>query len=118
MTSKNIVGAYAKGINLHTGEVRYRLVTRERLDRAQRAAKTQAIWTTDYAAMAEKTVFHQAASRRWFPLAADVQAALTLAEELDLPTQIAFATAERKPLTIGVAAPLQLAVESEEVPND
>jgi hypothetical protein len=118
VTSKNILGAYAKGINLHTGEVRYRLVTRERLDRAQRAAKTQSIWTSDYAAMAEKTVFHQAASRRWFPLAADVQAALTLAEELDLPAQTAFATSERKPLTIGVAAPLQLAVEPDEVAND
>lgn len=118
VTPKNITGAYAKGINLHTGEVRYRLVTRERLDRAQRAAKTQSIWTSDYAAMAEKTVFHQAASRRWFPLAADVQAALTLAEELDLPAQTAFATAERKPLIIGVAAPLQLTSEPDEVAND
>jgi hypothetical protein len=118
VTSKNILGAYAKGVNLHTGEVRYRLVTRERLDRAQRAAKTQAIWTTDYAAMAEKTVFHQAASRRWFPLAADVQAALTLAEELDLPAQTAFATAERRPLTIGVAAPLRLTAPDEAVDAD
>lgn len=119
VTPKNITGAYAKGINLHTGEIRYRIVTRERLDRAQRAAKTQAIWTTDYAAMAEKTVFHQAASRRWFPLAADVQAALTLAEELDLPAQSAFATSERKPLTIGVVAPLQLTSEPDaEVSSD
>lgn len=119
VTPKNITGAYAKGINLHTGEVRYRIVTRERLDRSQRAAKTQAIWTTDYAAMAEKTVFHQAASRRWFPLAADVQAALTLAEELDLPAQTAFATSERKPLTIGVAAPLRLTSEPDaEVSSD
>lgn len=119
VTPKNITGAYAKGINLHTGEVRYRIVTRERLDRSQRAAKTQNIWTSDYAAMAEKTVFHQAASRRWFPLAADVQAALTLAEELDLPAQTAFATSERKPLTIGVAAPLRLTSEPDaEVSSD
>jgi len=80
-----VAGAYAKGINLHTGEVRYRMVPLERLERARRAAKTQAIWNSDPAEMLRKTVYHQAASKRWFPLAADVQAALTLAEELDLP---------------------------------
>jgi hypothetical protein len=80
-----IRGGYACGTNLRTGETIYRFVSLERLERARKAAKTQNIWTQDYAQMASKTVYHQAASRRWFPLAADVQAALTLAEELDLP---------------------------------
>jgi len=79
-----VAGAYAKGINLHTGEVRYRMVPLERLERARRAAKTQAIWNSDPAEMLRKTVYHQAASKRWFPLAADVQAALTLAEEVEV----------------------------------
>ena len=71
--------------NVATGQVLYRMVPLERLERARRAAKTQTIWNSDPAAMLAKTVYHQAASRRWFPLAADVQAALTMAEELDLP---------------------------------
>lgn len=80
-----VIGAYAKGVHVATGQVLYRMVPLERLERARRAAKTQTIWNSDPAAMLAKTVYHQAASRRWFPLAADVQAALTMAEELDLP---------------------------------
>ena len=86
-----VIGAYAKGVSLHSGEVRYRMVPLERLERARRAAKTQAIWNSDPAAMLAKTVFHQAASRRWFPLAADVQAALTLAEEVDVVPAVTVA---------------------------
>jgi recombinational DNA repair protein RecT len=102
-TPGTIRGAYVKGINQHTGEVRFRMVPAERLERARKAAKTQSIWTSDYAQMAAKTAMHQAAARRWFPLASDVQSALTLAQELDLPPQHALAV-ERKPVSIGIAS--------------
>lgn len=84
-TPGTLRGAYVCGRHLQTGEVRYRMVPVERIERARRAAKTQTIWQSDYAAMVAKTAMHQAASRRWFPLASDVQSAMTLAEELDLP---------------------------------
>lgn len=115
ITPKNLKGGYCKGINVHTGEVRYRMVPRERFDRAMRAAKTQTMWTSDFAAMASKTIFHQAASRRWFPLTADVQAALMLAEELDLP---AFAEPVKRALVIGTTAAPALTHEAEEVAGD
>jgi recombinational DNA repair protein RecT len=90
------------------------MVPLERIERANKAAKTQSIWNSDFAAMVSKTVFHQAASRRWFPLAADVQAALAMAEDLDFdPTP-----KERKPLSIGVAAaPLRLVQEVQPEPE-
>jgi recombinational DNA repair protein RecT len=114
VTKANLRGAYAKGVNLRTNETIYRMVPLERIERANKAAKTQAIWNSDFAAMVSKTVFHQAASRRWFPLAADVQAALAMAEELDFDPQ----PKERKPLSIGVAAaPLRLVQEVQPEPE-
>lgn len=76
-------GVYAKGKNTSTGEVRYHIVTRERFMRAYDARAGDKFWATDFPVMAQKVAYHQAASRRAFPVAADVQAALTMAERFE-----------------------------------
>lgn len=76
-------GVYAKGKHIETGEVRYHIVTRERFMRAYDARAGDKFWTADFPVMAQKVAFHQAASRRAFPVAADVQAAITMAERVE-----------------------------------
>jgi len=79
-------GVYVKGVNQTTGEVRYRMINRERINRAIGATSTSSSdtpWHTDFALMCVKTGFQQAAARRWFDMPAEVMARLALAVERD-----------------------------------
>lgn len=79
-------GAYAKGVNTATGEIRFRFVNAERIGRAIGAtytSKDDTPWRTDFALMVAKTVFQQAAARRWFDMPAEVVARLSLTVDRD-----------------------------------
>ena len=112
---ENLRGAYGICRNTLNGDVRYFFVEKERIDRAFNAAKTKNVWNSDFKQMVMKTVYHQIANRNALPMSPEVHALMQRIGVEEYAQAIAVAPAERRPLTIGVAAPLQLAVESEEV---
>lgn len=116
-----LVGAYAKGVNKETGEIRFRFVTMERIKRAIGATYTSnddTPWRTDFGLMVAKTVYQQSAARRWFDMPSEVGARLALAVERDhealeqLPQPTSVPRLASVAARIAAAAPKALPVEA------
>lgn len=57
-TKDNVIGAYAIAYHLDGSQTAV-IIDKDRIERASKAAKTQAIWTSDYKKMVLKTVVHE-----------------------------------------------------------
>lgn len=103
---KGLRGVYVKGVSKETGDIRFRFVNLERIKRAIGATQTSTDatpWRTDFRLMVEKTAYHQAISRRWFPMPSEVLAALELAQAADYTAIGATVDTTAKPTVSNVA---------------
>lgn len=115
---ENLRGAYGICKSHTTGEIRYLFVEKERIERGFNKAETKNVWNSDYKQMVMKTVYHQIANRNLLPMAVDIQALIQRIGSDEYNEALAFAPAERKPLSIGVAtAPLRLVQEVQPEPE-